>query len=87
MASTVGVPRLRGDTSVGEAISSIREFGAVIIERLVSAEVMDAIAAELAQHMGATQLGNDDFSFINSHDKTEPPRLLRRLLRLRMEPL
>ena len=55
------VPRLSSDAAPTDAIAAIREFGAVTIERLVAGEVMDAIAAELAPHMGATQLGNDDF--------------------------
>ena len=55
------VPRLYSDASPADAIAAIRESGAVIIECLVAGEVMDAIAQELAQHMSATQLGDDDF--------------------------
>ncbi len=55
------LPRLGASATPAQAIAAIREFGAVIIERLVADDVMDAIASELAPHMGATQLGNDNF--------------------------
>jgi ectoine hydroxylase-related dioxygenase (phytanoyl-CoA dioxygenase family) len=59
------VPRpirhLPADTPADEIVDVLRHDGAVVIDRLASAELCDRVASELAPHLEATRPGRDGF--------------------------
>ena len=53
----MGIVHLPSSTTVAEAAAAVREHGHVVIDELVSPEVMDRIDAELAPHIARTPFG------------------------------
>lgn len=58
----MALQHLSASASPDEAVTALKRDGAVIIDRLVSPETMDAAAAELKPWTDATPFGPDDFS-------------------------
>jgi ectoine hydroxylase-related dioxygenase (phytanoyl-CoA dioxygenase family) len=56
------VPRLPADATPDEVERALRAAGCVVVERLVSDELLDRIAAELAPFIADTQTGADEFA-------------------------
>ena len=53
------IPKLSGDTDLAEVIHALRAYGAVAVTDLVSAEVVDAVAAELRLELDAEGLSQE----------------------------
>ncbi len=66
MGGSLEVPRVDGDATVDEIEAALRASGCVVVERLVTEELMDAIAAELEPFLGETPLGGDEFTGFNT---------------------
>ncbi len=61
------LPRINGAGATADAVvAALGDAGAVVVERLVDPSVMDAIAAELAEHLDATPYGADEFAGHNT---------------------
>jgi ectoine hydroxylase-related dioxygenase (phytanoyl-CoA dioxygenase family) len=60
------LPRLAGDAAVDEVEAALRSAGCVVIERLVSDELLDEIEGELAPYLAATAAGGDEFTGFNT---------------------
>ena len=58
----MGLEHLPATTTPEEAVAALKRDGAVIIDQVISAGAMDAVAAELKPWLDATPLGPDDFS-------------------------
>ncbi len=56
------VPRVAAGTSVDEIEAALREAGCVVVERLVSEELIDRIQRELEPFLEATAVGADEFT-------------------------
>lgn len=56
------IPRLSADTTCEDVLAAIERAGAVIIDRLVSPELMDQVAAEMQPWMDKTPFGDDAFT-------------------------
>lgn len=65
MAATT-LPRCPADTPAEELAAILLARGAVIIERLASPELCDAVAADLLPWVDSTPVGADDFSGRNT---------------------
>jgi len=61
-----GISHLPATASAEETSAALAADGAVIVDELVSPEVMDAVADELAPFVSATATGPDDFSGHNT---------------------
>ncbi len=59
---TMHVPVLRPDAAIDEVEDAVREAGCAVVERLVTAEQIDRIAAELEPYLSATATGGDEFT-------------------------
>lgn len=53
--------RLPNTATIDEVNASLKEHGYVIIDELVSADVMDEVAAQMAPHIESTPFGEDKF--------------------------
>ena len=62
----VTLPVLPADASVEVVEAALREAGCAVVERLVPAEQVDRIAAELEPHLLATEPGADEFTGRNT---------------------
>jgi ectoine hydroxylase-related dioxygenase (phytanoyl-CoA dioxygenase family) len=62
----VTLPVLGADASVDAVEAALREAGCAVIERLVPAEQLDRIEAELEPHLRATEPGADEFTGRNT---------------------
>jgi len=60
------VPRLPADASIDAVEWALRDYGCVVVERLVSDAQIDGIAAELEPYLAATAPGGDDFTGRNT---------------------
>ena len=60
------VPRLPADASIDAVEWALRDYGCVVVERLVSDAQVDGIAAELEPYLAATAPGGDDFTGRNT---------------------
>ena len=58
----MGLEHLPATTTPEEEVAALKRDGAVIIDQVISAGAMDAVAAELKPWLDATPLGPDDFS-------------------------
>ena len=58
----MGLQHLPATASPDQVVEGLRRDGAVIVDRMVSREAMDAVAAELRPWMEATPVGPDEFS-------------------------
>jgi ectoine hydroxylase-related dioxygenase (phytanoyl-CoA dioxygenase family) len=58
----MSVPVLPAGTSADAVAAALGEAGCAIVERLVDARVMDALAAEVAPYLDATPHGTDEFA-------------------------
>jgi ectoine hydroxylase-related dioxygenase (phytanoyl-CoA dioxygenase family) len=58
----MSVKHLPASTSPDEVHAALTEFGAVVVDNLISREAMDAVADELKPWMDATAFGPDSFS-------------------------
>ena len=56
------IPRLANTASSRDVVDALTEMGAVIVERLVSEELIDNVMAELTPFIDATPYGSDSFS-------------------------
>ena len=61
MNESPSVPRLPATSQPAAVIAALRQYGCVVIEHLIAANVMDNIAEELKPHLDATQAGSDAF--------------------------
>jgi ectoine hydroxylase-related dioxygenase (phytanoyl-CoA dioxygenase family) len=62
----MGVPRVVADASIDEVEAALREAGCVVVEELVSGELMDRMQADLEPFLGATAPGGDEFTGFNT---------------------
>jgi ectoine hydroxylase-related dioxygenase (phytanoyl-CoA dioxygenase family) len=62
MTAEMSVPVLPRDTTAEAVAAALAEAGCAVVERLVDARVMDALAAELAPYLDATPFGSDEFA-------------------------
>ena len=62
----VTLPVLPADASVDAVEAALREAGCAVVERLVPAEQVDRIAAELEPHLLVTEPGADEFTGRNT---------------------
>ncbi len=60
------IDHLPADTDAGAVVDALARDGAVIIDDLASADLLDRIATELEPHFVATPTGPDDFSGVNT---------------------
>ncbi|HYL57539.1 MAG TPA: phytanoyl-CoA dioxygenase family protein [Candidatus Acidoferrales bacterium] len=58
----MNITHLPATTTADEVAAALTEVGAVIVDQMLSAEEMDAVAAELKPWTDATKFGPDDFS-------------------------
>ena len=58
----MGVTHLPASASADEIHAVLDTEGALVIDRLAPAELIDRIAAEMAEYVDATPFGSDDFS-------------------------
>ena len=55
------IPHLRADASCDDVVAAVEAAGGVIIDRAVSAEFMDQVAAEVRPWIEKTPTGSDEF--------------------------
>lgn len=60
------VPRVEASASVDEIETALRASGCVVVERIVSDDLMDRIQTELEPFMGTTPVGGDEFTGLNT---------------------
>ncbi len=58
----MSVKHLPASTSADEVYAALTEFGAVVVDNLISRHAMDSVADELKPWMDATSFGPDSFS-------------------------
>ena len=63
---SAALAHLAADTSAPAVVDALGRDGAVIVDRLASAELLDRLADELAPSLSATPTGPDDFSGRNT---------------------
>src|SRR3954447_6324336 len=61
MAETTPVPVLPPDADAEAVSAALRDAGCAVVEGLVDASIMDAIATEVAPYVDATPYGGDEF--------------------------
>jgi len=66
MSVTRAVQSLDASTDADAVAAVLAEDGCVVVERLASADTMDAIHDEVATHIDATSFGPDEFSGLNT---------------------
>jgi ectoine hydroxylase-related dioxygenase (phytanoyl-CoA dioxygenase family) len=59
---TAAVRRVPADATIDEIHAILQADGCVVVERLVSGEVMDAVRSELAPHLDGVAFGCDEFT-------------------------
>ena len=62
----MSLTHLPADTSVQAVVDAIRRDGAVIVDHLVSNELLDRMAAELASSFDETEFGTDEFNGLHT---------------------
>jgi ectoine hydroxylase-related dioxygenase (phytanoyl-CoA dioxygenase family) len=58
----MSITHLPATTTADEVAAALTEFGAVIVDQMISREAMDSVADELKPWTDATRFGPDDFS-------------------------
>jgi ectoine hydroxylase-related dioxygenase (phytanoyl-CoA dioxygenase family) len=58
----MSMPHVKADSPIEDLVSALESAGGLIINRLVSPEFMDKVAAELRPWMDQTPAGSDEFS-------------------------
>ena len=56
------IPRFQANADSTDIVQGLKDAGCAVVERLVPANVFDAMRAELAPYFDATPFGPDDFS-------------------------
>ena len=69
----VRLPVLAADASVDAVEAALREAGCAVVERLVPAEQLDRVAAELEPHLLTTEPGADEFTGRNTRRRIGRP--------------
>ena len=64
--SVMSLTHLGPDTSEAAVVDAIRRDGAVIVDRLVSDELLDTLAAELGPSFAETDFGTDEFNGLHT---------------------
>src|SRR6478672_2710924 len=60
------VPRVGSDADVDEIETALRASGCVVVEQLVSDDVLDRVEVELEPFLRATPAGGDEFTGLNT---------------------
>ena len=58
----MSITHLPATTTADEVAAALTEFGAVIVDQMITRQAMDSVAAELKPWTDATRFGPDDFS-------------------------